>query len=382
MPRHIKDEIFMNRCLELALQGKGQVAPNPMVGALLVHNGRIIGEGFHQAYGQAHAEPNAVKNIVPGTQIEKSTLYVNLEPCSHHGKTPPCAGLIVDMNIPSVVIGTADPNPLVSGNGIKFLRESGIEVRVGILEDKCRDLNKRFFTFHLRKRPWVILKWARSADGFIDLVRDPDAPIGPNWITSPIARTLVHKWRTEEQAILVGTNTVIKDDPRLNVRYWSGRNPVRVVIDRSLKLDSHHHVFDNTQDTIVFTTGMQADAANGKPGMTAEKDSADLSVEHEINYETSGKPKTVYKEITFNDTAELQMMEALYNSNIQSVIIEGGAFTLNRFIKQGLWDEARIFTGPAYFKNGIRSPYITGNKTGNGMIGNSHLEIIYNTVSG
>lgn len=362
MPRHIKDEIFMNRCLELALQGKGQVAPNPMVGAILVHNGRIIGEGFHQEYGQAHAEPNAVKNIVSGAQIEKSTLYVNLEPCSHHGKTPPCSQLIVDMKIPRVVIGTADPNSLVAGNGIKLLRESGIDVRVGILENKCRDLNKRFFAFHRRKRPWIILKWARSSDGFIDLVRDPDAPLGPNWITSPIARTLVHKWRTEEQAILVGTNTVIKDNPRLNVRYWSGRLPLRVVIDRSLKLKSDHHVFDNTQDTIVFTSEMQADAANGKLVMPA-----------------AGKSKTVYKEITFDDTAELQMMEALYNSNIQSVIIEGGAFTLNRFIKQGLWDEARIFTGPAYFKGGIRSPYITGNSAGRGMIGKSLLEIIYNT---
>lgn len=356
MPGYIKNEKYMQRCIELASQGIGMVAPNPMVGAVLVRNNIIIGEGFHSTFGQAHAEVNAINNVTRPELLKKASLYVSLEPCSHTGKTPPCANLILEKKIPRVIIGVTDPNTLVAGKGIKLLKNNGVEVISGVLENECKALNKRFFTWHINKRPYVILKWARSADGFIDFERPADAPIGPNWITSQTARILVHKWRAEEQAILVGTNTVIKDNPRLNIRDWSGNNPLRVVIDRELKLGSHYNVFDNTQETLVFTKTLL-------PGHDT-KPLDDI--------------KTRYARIDFDSTAEYQMLEALYRKNIQSVIIEGGAFTLNRFIEKGLWDEARIFTGSVLFKKGIRSPEIVGNSIESKEIGNSLLQIISN----
>ncbi len=355
MPQNTEDAIYMARCLELARQGAGRVAPNPMVGSVIVHGKLITGEGFHRSYGELHAEPVAIGNVASHDLLQHSTIYINLEPCCHHGRTPPCTDLIIEKRIPRVVIGTPDPNPLVAGKGIKLLREKGVEVTVGVLENKCKDLNKRFFTWHLRKRPWIILKWARSSDGFIDLERTPDSPIGPNWITSPTARTLVHKWRAEEQAVLAGTYTILKDNPRLNVRDWTGNDPLRIVIDRNLRLASSHHVFDNSQETLVFTAKNQ--------GHTIQE---------------AAPPKTRYAQIIFDDTAEQQMLQVLHKEKIQSVIIEGGAFTLNRFIEKGLWDEARIFTGPAMFKSGIASPAISGTAVKRIMIDNSLLEIIYN----
>jgi diaminohydroxyphosphoribosylaminopyrimidine deaminase / 5-amino-6-(5-phosphoribosylamino)uracil reductase len=348
MPGSSEDEKFMQRCLDLAIQGIGMVAPNPMVGSVLVHDKSIIGEGFHQSFGQAHAESNAIRHVVRQELLQKACLYVNLEPCCHQGKTPPCANLIIEKKIPRVVIGTTDPNQLVAGKGIRLLKENGVNLTLGVLEKESKALNKRFFTWHLLKRPYIILKWARSADGFIDFERAANAPIGPNWITSQPARTLVHKWRAEEQSILVGTNTVLKDNPRLNIRDWTGNDPLRVIIDRRLMLGSHHHVFDNTQESLVFT----------------EKDGTDTG-------------KTRYAKIIFDDTAELQMLDILYRENIQSLIIEGGAFTLNRFLEKGLWDEARIFTGPSLFKSGVRSPEATGQSGLRKMIGDSMLQIIY-----
>ncbi len=358
MPCLTNDEKYMHRCIDLALQGKGRVAPNPMVGSVIVHDQCILGESYHQTYGETHAEPNAINQVKRPELLDKATLYVNLEPCSHIGKTPPCVNLILEKKIPRVIVGTTDPNKLVAGNGIRLLKENGAEVVLGVLEKKCRALNKRFFTWHIHKRPYIILKWARSADGFIDFDRPANNPVKPNWITSKTARILVHKWRAEEQAILVGTNTVVKDNPQLNIRDWEGRNPLRVVIDRKLKLSSHYHIFDNRQETLVFTEKIPAFSGNESAG---------------------SKIKPRYAAITFDDTAELQMLEFLYNENIQSLFIEGGAFTLNRFIEKNLWDEARIFTGPVLFKSGVKSPAISGKSQYNHMIDKSHLHIIYNS---
>ena len=411
MPLYTEDEKYMHRCLDLALLGKGSVAPNPMVGAVLVNNNSIIGEGFHQLYGEAHAEVNAIRHVERPELLKKASLYVNLEPCTHYGKTPPCAELIIEKNIPKVIIGTSDPNKLVAGNGMNLLRANGVEVVCGVLENECKAINKRFFTWHLHKRPYIILKWARSADGFIDLDRPANAPVGPNWITSPTARILVHKWRSEEQAILAGTNTIMKDNPRLNIRDWSGKDPLRVIIDRNLKVGSHHHIFDNTQETLIFTEKLPSDegqtagfkteeltsqemktswnemvSANTKSKTADLKDKAFVPERNKIcpgKIKTSGKRettiqiKTRYAKITFDNTAELKMLEFLYNQNIQSLIIEGGAFTLNRFIEKGLWDEARIFTGPSLFKGGVKSPEITGKSQKSQIIGNSQLQTIY-----
>ncbi len=359
----------MRRCLDLALQGLGMVAPNPMVGSVLVYDNRIIGEGFHSCFGSSHAEVVAINNVEQTELLEKATLYVSLEPCSHQGKTPPCADLIIKKNIPRVIIGVTDPNPLVSGKGIELLRARGKETITGVLENECIDVNKRFFSWHLEKRPYIILKWARSADGFIDFDRPAIAPVGPNWITSQTARILVHKWRTEEQAILVGTNTVIKDNPRLNVRDWSGKNPLRVVIDRELKLGSQYNVFDNTQETLVFTGRDLASAAvpAGPEASSASPGRQDYP---------AGSGKIRYARIAFDDNTENRMMDYLYGENIQSVIIEGGAFTLRQFIEKGLWDEARIFTGPALFRSGIKSPEIKGSSVYSETIGNSQLQIL------
>ncbi len=379
----------MQRCLDLASLGAGEVAPNPMVGAVLVYDNKIIGEGFHQYFGEAHAEVNAINHVISTELLGKSTLYVNLEPCSHQGKTPPCANLIIDKRIPRVIIGTTDPNKLVSGRGISLLKNNSVKVITGVLENKCKTLNKRFFSWHQNKRPYIILKWARSADGFIDYDRPADAPIGPNWITSRTARILVHKWRAMEQAILVGTRTVIKDDPGLNVRDWSGKDPLRVIIDRKMILGEHLRVFDNRQNSLVFTDknlhvtkNPFSGGKNTYTGMGASDKrikNPDPQLPRAITEDKlSSGGRTRYAGIVFDDSAEIQMLDILYRENIQSVIIEGGAFTLNRFIEKGLWDEARIFTGPVLFKRGIRSPAITGNSIFSREIGNSLLQVIHN----
>lgn len=283
-----------------------------MVGAVIVHNNHIIGEGFTSPYGGNHAEVNAINSVKDQSLLAKATLYVTLEPCSHYGKTPPCSDLIIKHKIPKVVIGCIDDNPEVAGNGIKKLQQYGCQVIVGVLEKACREHHKRFFTFHNKKRPYIILKWAETSNGFIaPKTKTQNKPV---WITNQISRQIVHKWRAEEQAILVGTNTVILDNPSLTVRDYIGQNPIRVVLDRNQLLSKDYTVFNNQAETITFK-------------------------DHDLN----------------------SICEHLYHQNINSIIIEGGTKTLQLFIDNNLWDEARVFTGNITFKDGIPAPKITGN---------------------
>ena len=317
----------MSRCLELAAQGLGSVSPNPMVGAVLVHHDRIIGEGYHEQYGRAHAEVNCINNVKEQDKplIKESTLYVSLEPCAHHGKTPPCTDLITASDIRDVVIGSSDPNPLVAGRGISKLRDAGIKVTEHILEQECDFLNRRFITFHTHHRPYIILKWAQSADGFF-------APEGhqQHWLSNDYSRKLVHRWRTEEDAILVGTNTALIDDPQLTARLWEGRNPVRILIDMDLRVHAGSRIFDDEAMTIVYNE-LKEGLENG----------------------------TIYVRVTREGLLH-QITSDLYDRRIQSIIIEGGAYTLSQFIATGLWDEARIFTSPTLLHTGIPAPDIAG----------------------
>jgi diaminohydroxyphosphoribosylaminopyrimidine deaminase/5-amino-6-(5-phosphoribosylamino)uracil reductase len=325
------DEKYMRRCLELATNGLGNVAPNPMVGAVLVHNEKIIGEGFHRQFGEAHAEVNALHNAIAnhGEEILKqSVLYVSLEPCSHTGKTPPCADLILEKKIPSVVIGCMDPFHQVRGEGIKKLNAGGIIVTQPILEKECREVNRRFFTFHEKQRPYIILKYAQSQDGFIS----PETATEHNrWITNEYSRAMVHKWRSEEQSIMVGTNTARKDNPFLTVREWKGKNPVRIMIDRELKVDVLHNIYDLAATTLIY---------NGVKNETEKK--------HE------------FIRIDFKKNILPQILHSLHQKNIQSVIVEGGTKLLQTFIDEKCWDEARIFTGNKFLENGIKAPVIHG----------------------
>jgi len=337
-------ETYMSRCLELAHRAMGRVSPNPMVGAVLVHEELIIGEGYHQCYGGPHAEVHCIASVKGNDRplIAKSTLYVGLEPCSHHGKTPPCTDLIIDKGIKQVVIGSHDPNPLVAGKGIKKLIDAGIEVKAGVLERECDFLNRRFMTFYKKKRPYIILKWAESADGFM-------APDGDNqvWLTGDYSRKLVHKWRTEEDAILVGTRTALIDDPQLTARDWEGKSPIRVLIDMDLKVPLANRIFDDQAMTIVYNAG--------KEGL----ESGILYVR--IDQGESRQLPSQYCSLILDD---------LYRRSIQSIIIEGGAYTLKQFIDQNLWDEARVFSTPTMLHTGIRSPLLTGNTVDEKKIGN------------
>ena len=342
------NEFFMQRSIELAKNGLGNVAPNPMVGCVIVHEDKIIGEGYHQKYGQAHAEVNAINSIKDKTLLEKSTLFVNLEPCSHFGKTPPCSDLIIKNKIPRVVISCIDTFSEVSGKGIKKLSEAGLEVTVGVLEKESRELNRRFFTYHEKKRPFVILKWAQSIDGFIgDDLRHGDSSLK---ISSDLSHSLGHKWRTEEQAILIGTNTALRDNPQLNVRYWKGKNPIRLVIDKDLKIPQTLNLFDNTVATIIFN-----------------------------NSKTELIEKTEYLKLDFTQSIIPQILQVLYEKEIQSLIVEGGAHVLNSFIQENLWDEARVFYSPMLLSKGVKAPGITGVLEHEEMISNDRLLIFKNS---
>ena len=330
------DRMYMARCLELALNGQGNVAPNPMVGAVVVHNNVIIGEGYHIKHGDSHAEVNAINSVKDKSLLSKSTLYLSLEPCSHFGKTPPCTDTILAMQIPRIVIAAMDMNPKVSGRGIEILRKAGCEVVVGVLEDKAIDLNRRFFTYHTKKRPYVILKWAQTIDGFIDAVRNSNDPIAPIWITNELSRSIVHRWRSEEQAILIGTKTVEKDNPKLNVRDWSGRTPTRVIIDRKLRLPIEANVFDGSIPTLLFI-GNNAAASVRKTQFAAI-------------------PNLEIITIDFAKGMEMQLLKELYDRNIYSVMIEGGAVIINSFVQKNLWDEARVFVGNQFFYDGVKAP--------------------------
>jgi diaminohydroxyphosphoribosylaminopyrimidine deaminase / 5-amino-6-(5-phosphoribosylamino)uracil reductase len=309
-------EKYIKRCIELAKNGLPAAMPNPSVGAVIVYDEKIIGEGYTAPYGGNHAEVNAIQAVKDKTLLSKSTLYVSLEPCSHYGKTPPCSDLIIKHKIPNVVVGAIDSNIKVAGNGIKMLLASGANVTTGILENECRSANIRFFTFHEKKRPYVILKWAESAEGFISPAHKLEQK--PVWITNPYSRQLVHKWRAEEQAILVGTQTVIDDNPILNVRDWTGKNPIRIVIDKNIRISKESLIFDNCSKTIVISNSV----------------------------------------IDFSQNIATQMLDYLYENNIQSVIIEGGRQTLQTFIDDNKWDEARVFIGSTIFENGTKAPII------------------------
>jgi diaminohydroxyphosphoribosylaminopyrimidine deaminase/5-amino-6-(5-phosphoribosylamino)uracil reductase len=341
----------MQRCLDLAALGMGNVSPNPMVGAMIVHNDRIIGEGYHQKYGEAHAEVNAVNQVISRYDdavdlLKQSTIYVSLEPCAHYGKTPPCADLIIKHRIPKVVVGCRDPFDQVDGKGIEKLKDAGIEVIVGVLEEECKWLNRRFFTRVQKHRPYIILKWAQTEDGFFA----PDDH-QQYWITGPESRKLVHQWRGEEDAVLVGTHTVAIDNPQLNVRYGNGKSPKRVVIDRKLMLDKGLNVFDQSVETLVF---------------------------NEVKTDIDGKNKYIALE-DFDRYVPQYILYQLYLQDIQSVIIEGGAYTLNTFIEAGLWDEARIFTGNTTLLKGIKAPQIKGIIATEFLSGTDRLQILNNS---
>lgn len=338
----------MSRCIALAKNGLGATYPNPMVGSVIVYEGKIIGEGWHKKAGGPHAEVNAVNSVQDKSLLKKSTIYVSLEPCSHFGKTPPCCDLIIKNKIPNVVIGTVDPNIMVAGNGIKKLIEAGIHVTVGILEDECNELNKRFFTFHQKKRPYILLKWAQSQDGFIAPVEKLEKK--PVWITNTYSRQLVHKWRTEEQAILVGTQTVIDDNPKLNARDWHGNNPIRLVLDQHNRIPKNNAVFDDQTKTIVFTNSENA----------------------------ISKENTTFEVINFKQNIAKQIVDLLYKNNIQSVIIEGGLQTLQTFIDANLWDEARVFKGKTFFGKGTKAPLMPKTNSENYKIEEDELTIIRN----
>jgi len=340
-------ETFMQRCLDLALLGMGEVAPNPMVGCLIVHQGMIIGEGYHRKFGHPHAEVNAIGSVRNPELLAQSTLYVSLEPCSHFGKTPPCADLIIECGIPHVVIGTIDPFAKVAGTGIERMRKAGIEVEVGLLESECQQLNRRFFTFHEKKRPYILLKWAQTLDGFIDTDRTETQH--PTWITNDLSKRLVHKQRSEESAILIGTNTAEYDNPALTVREWKGNQPVRMVIDRSHRLDAGLHILDSKVLTWVFTEKETTDVENLK-----------------------------FIQLDFNQNILPQFLEALYERNILSVIIEGGSILLNSFLEAGLWDEAFVYSGNQFFGKGVKAPAISGQTIAFEKLDDCKLHVIRN----
>jgi diaminohydroxyphosphoribosylaminopyrimidine deaminase/5-amino-6-(5-phosphoribosylamino)uracil reductase len=351
MPEN-SDNKFMRRCLDLALRAEGMTYPNPMVGAVIVYNGIIIGEGYHLEAGKPHAEVNAINSVADKSLLSKSTLYVSLEPCSHFGKTPPCTDLILSHNLPKVVIGTIDTSIDVSGSGFKKLVKAGCKVVKGVLEEECRRINRRFFTFHEKKRPYITLKWAQSADGFIDIKRPINSTPEPYWITGKPERVLVHKWRAAEQSILVGAGTIRTDNPGLNVRDWEGHNPVKIILSRSGQLNEYL-TENETNGTIIAFTG-KTDADFGR----AEK-------------------VILNKEIP----SALQILDYLYKSEIQSVFIEGGAEVLNHFIAMGLWDEAKIFFGNSSFDEGLKAPVIKGTLFSEVDFGTSRLKVLLNDAN-
>lgn len=342
-------EKYIKRCIELAKLGAGNVSPNPMVGCVIVCNDKIIGEGYHKKYGEAHAEVNAINSVANSEDLKTSTIYVSLEPCAHFGKTPPCADLIVKNKIPKAVIGSIDPFAKVAGKGIAILKNAGIEVEVGVLAEKCNELNKRFFTFHEKKRPYIILKWAQTLDGFIDIERSSKNFGEPTWITGPKALLGVHKMRAAEDAIIIGTNTAEKDNPSLTVRHCEGKNPLRIVLDKNLRLSHKLHLFDNTTPTIVLNSTKNLVEGN-----------------------------TEFIQIDFSENLIQQILNILHTKNNLSLIVEGGKQLLEAFISENLWDEAHIYTGNKSFKKGIPAPAISGLPSYSTLIETDKLNIFRN----
>ncbi|MCL7762857.1 bifunctional diaminohydroxyphosphoribosylaminopyrimidine deaminase/5-amino-6-(5-phosphoribosylamino)uracil reductase RibD [Polaribacter sp. Z014] len=322
--------------MQIAKNGIGSARPNPSVGAVVVYQNKIIGEGFTSPYGGSHAEVNAINAVKDKSLLKKATIYVTLEPCSHFGKTPPCADLIVKHQFKNVVIGCVDSNSLVAGKGIERLINAGINVTVGVLEEECKAHHKRFFTVQNKKRPYIILKWAQTKDGFVaPLTKDEQKPV---WISNTYSQQLVHKWRAQEHAILVGTNTVIADNPKLNVRSWSGQNPVRIVLDRSLRIPQDSNVLDRSVKTIVICDHKKFEL-NSKGFQPLEN----------VN-------KIIFEAINFENNLAQQICEVLQKHQIQSVIIEGGTQTLQTFIDENIWDEVRVFVGESEFGEGVKAP--------------------------
>lgn len=320
-----KDEKYISRCLQLAHNGLCTTAPNPMVGAVIVHKDTIIGEGYHIRCGEAHAEVNAIRSVKDESLLKESTMYVSLEPCSHYGKTPPCADLIIKKGIPRVVVGCMDPFSLVAGRGIDKLRQAGIEVTVGVLEEECRRLIKRFITFNTQKRPYITLKWAESADGFIDINRTEGKPVV---LSSPLTGMVVHKKRAEHDAILIGRRTALLDNPSLTTRNWYGKNPVRLVIDKDLTLPPHLSLFNEEVPTYIFTQ------------------------------KEPSQPDARFVVLDFGRDILPQIMAFLYEKKLQSLLVEGGSILLQSFIDSELWDEAYIEQSPLFLKDGVTAPTI------------------------
>jgi diaminohydroxyphosphoribosylaminopyrimidine deaminase/5-amino-6-(5-phosphoribosylamino)uracil reductase len=339
------DQIYMQRAIDLARKGLGTVAPNPMVGAVIVWDNKIIGEGYHRLFGGPHAEVEAISEVKDKTQLKEATIYVTLEPCAHHGKTPPCADLLARHQFKRAVIGCLDPYSKVNGKGLDILRRSGMTVDVGILEKECRALNKRFFTFHERQRPYVILKWAQTKDGFLDKTRTEQEK-GINWITAPETKVLVHKWRSEEQCILIGRKTAENDDPSLTVRELSGKNPIRAIIDSQLKLSPDLNVFSDDAPTLIFNR-----------------------VQNEIRRNNEW--------IRISETTTELILKELYERNIQSVFVEGGSRTLQYFIFGNVWDEARVIIGNTHFSEGKKAPVISKAPTETFPFGTDRIYIYY-----
>ena len=335
---------FMRRCIELAQLGAQNVAPNPMVGSVIVHADKIISEGYHKKFGEPHAEIEAINSVTNPELLKKSTLYVNLEPCSHYGKTPPCADAILKAEIPTVVVGCRDSSAEVSGAGIQKLREHGVEVVESILEKECRYLNKRFFTFHEKKRPYIILKWAQTSDGFIAL-----KDYSSKWISSDESRKLVHKWRAVESAILIGTNTAVYDNPTLTVRHVDGPDPLRIVLDRSLRIPQSHALLSDGKPTIVFNES-----------------------------KTATEGSVSYIEISFKENFFKNVLNILFEQKVLSIFVEGGAKLLSSFIKENLWDEARVFTSNKKYVEGIAAPQITGESVGIEQVNSDELRYFIN----
>ena len=322
-----KDEKYIARCIQLAKNACCNAAPNPMVGAVIVHNGIIIGEGYHIRCGEPHAEVNAIRSVKNESLLKEATIYVSLEPCSHYGKTPPCADLIIEKGIPEVVIGCMDPFSMVAGRGIDKLRKAGIKVTVGVLEKECQELIRRFITFNTKKRPYITLKWAESTDGFIDKNREGGSPV---LLSTPLTSMVVHKRRAEHDAILVGRRTALLDNPSLTTRNWFGKDPIRLVIDKDLTLPKDLCLFDGKIRTIIFTQKVSA----------------------------GNHPSVEYIRLDFTQNILPQIMEVLYNLKVQSLLVEGGSILLQSFIDEDLWDEAYIETSPTYINEGIKAPNI------------------------
>lgn len=344
-------EKYMNRAIQLGAFALGSAAPNPMVGAVIVYKDRILGEGYTSPYGGAHAEVNAINAVQDKDLLSKATLYVTLEPCSHYGKTPPCSDLIIKHSIPEVVIGIEDPSPEVAGQGLVRLKQAGCRVTTGVLERACREHHKRFLCFHEKKRPYIILKWAQSPDGFLapeKALRSRSAE--PHWISNKTAKRLVHQWRSQEQAILVGSTTIRDDNPRLNTRLWKGDSPHRFIIDKDLSLNNDtYHVLDTSVKTTIIST-------------------KDSPLKHQ--------PQITYEQINEQKAVAFQICDILLKYHMMSVIVEGGAKTLQTFIDDDLWDEARIFTGSRVFGAGLKAPQIRGRQDKLISVGDNKLLIL------